>query len=62
MTTLESGPAQRDKGVEAEDSLLPPLDELLDAAVHGATIGGEQSAVLVGVDGSRLSDICSVAA
>ena len=62
MTTLESGPAQRHKGVEAGDPPLLPLDELLDAAAYGATIGEEQSAILVGVDGSRLSDICSVAA
>ena len=62
LTTLESAPAPRHQGVETEDSLLLPLDELLEAAAHGATIGEEQSAVLVGVDGSRLSDICSVAA
>ena len=62
LTTLESAPAPRHQGVETEDSLLLPLDELLEAAAHGATIGEEQSAVLVGVDGRRLSDICSVAA
>ncbi|MCH8745993.1 MAG: 7,8-didemethyl-8-hydroxy-5-deazariboflavin synthase, partial [Chloroflexi bacterium] len=58
----ESGPAVRQDGVDAKASHLVPLDELLEAAAQGATIGEGESAALVGVDGSRLKDLCAVAA
>ncbi len=62
MRLLESGPAVSQESVDTRASFLIPLDELLDAAAHGATIGEEESAALVGVDGSRLEDLCAVAA
>ena len=59
---MESGPAVRREGVDTKASPLLPLDELLDAAAHGATIGEGESTALVDVGGSRLNDLCAVAA
>lgn len=62
MNLLESRPTLRRHGGVTSSSPLPPLDELLDAAAHGATIGEGDTTPLVGVDGSRLNDLCSAAA
>lgn len=66
MKILESGTALRRDGagrsVETGDSPAFPLDELLDAVARGETIGTEELATLVGVDASRLKDLCAAAA
>jgi FO synthase len=61
LRLLESGTAVGQYSGDAGAS-LPTIDELLDAAVRGEAIDEGESAAFVGVDDSRLKDLCSVAA
>ena len=62
MKILESGPSVGGIDHSTKSVPVPSLDVLLDAVAHGAAIGEEEATVLVGVDGSRLQELCAAAA
>lgn len=56
LLTLPKGSASSNGGK------VPPLDRLLDKALSGEPITGEEAALFVGVGAERLADLCAAAA